>query len=111
MPIALVGFHEFLLNMRLDRKNQINWQIYIFGAVLSISYFMIYFYYGVNQDTSRLLMFPVWLFGLGFIIIRSFFIMLNQKASKIRNINDMIFFSVAMSTWFFVLAHDIFGRL
>ena len=111
VPIALVGFHEFLLNMRLDRKNQINWQIYIFGAVLSISYFMIYFYYGVNQDTSRLLMFPVWLFGLGFIIIRSFFIMLNQKASKIRNINDMIFFSVAMSTWFFVLAHDIFGRL
>ena len=111
VPIALVGFHEFLLNMRLDRKNQINWRIYIFGAVLSISYFMIYFYYGVNQDTSRLLMFPVWLFGLGFIIIRSFFIMLNQKALKIRNINDMIFFSVAMSTWFFVLAHDIFGRL
>ena len=111
VPIALVGFHEFLLNMRLDRKNQINWQIYIFGAVLSISYFMIYFYYGVNQDTSRLLMFPIWLFGLGFIIIRSFFIMLNQKNAKVRNINDMIFFSVALSTWFFVLAHDIFGRL
>ena len=111
VPIALVGFHEFLLNLRLDSKNQINWRIYIFGIVLSGIYFMVYFYYGVNQDTSRLLMFPIWLFGLGFIIIRSFFIMLNQKAEKVRNINDMIFFSVALSTWFFVLAHDIFGRL
>ena len=110
VPIALVGFHEFLFNMIQIKRNYVRWRIYIFGLVLSFLYFILFLYFDTNNDTNRLLIFPVLLSGLSFIIIKSIKLLFNQKISQIKNINDMVFFSVALTTWLMVLIYDIFGR-